>query len=323
MRVADRAVSPALLAATASTLRLLGPRQFSLTAVAENAGVSRGTVHNALGSRDNAIRVGLDHLAGAFIETIAAEVGRHDTLADQVAAAAVVICAHRQQSDSVAPRGINESILVLLLRNTGDDLMRRSIDLWKPLVRAAQERGEVGPGCRAGAGQRVDRAPAAELRTSPTDRREPRQSTCGETIRVRPHRRRPDRKAVMTDPDYEVAIIGAGPGGIATAHLLRQKGIRDFVIIERGNDFGGTWRDNHYPGLAVDIPTLWYQLSFAPNPNWTQILRARAGDPALPAGHGHPSRTLRTPASRLGGRSASSGTTNMACGDCRSETERR
>ncbi|QRY49582.1 TetR/AcrR family transcriptional regulator [Mycolicibacterium septicum] len=146
MRDADRAVSPALLAATASTLRLLGPRQFSLTAVAENAGVSRGTVHNALGSRDNAIRVGLDHLAGAFIETIAAEVGRHDTLADQVAAAAVVICAHRQQSDSVAPRGINESILVLLLRNTGDDLMRRSIDLWKPFVRAAQERGEVGRG---------------------------------------------------------------------------------------------------------------------------------------------------------------------------------
>ena len=146
MRDTDRAVSPGLLAATAATLRLLGPRQFSLTAVAERAGVSRGTVHNALGSRDNAIGIGLDHLAGAFIETIAAEVGRHDTLADQVAAAAVVICAHRQQSDSVAPRGINESILVLLLRNTGDDLMRRSIELWKPFVRSAQERGEVGSG---------------------------------------------------------------------------------------------------------------------------------------------------------------------------------
>ncbi|MCV7335152.1 MULTISPECIES: TetR/AcrR family transcriptional regulator [Mycolicibacterium] len=145
MRAADRPVSPALVAATAETLRRLGPRQFSLTAVAEHAGVSRGTVHNALGSRDNAIRVGLDHLAGAFIETIAAEAGRRDTLADQVAAAAVVICAHRQQSDSVAPRGINESILVLLLRNTGDDLVRRSIDLWKPFVRAAQDRGEVAP----------------------------------------------------------------------------------------------------------------------------------------------------------------------------------
>ena len=75
----------------------------------------------------------------------------------------------------------------------------------------------------------------------------------------------------MTEPDVEVAIIGAGPGGIAAAHLLQQRGIHDFVIVERGDDFGGTWRDNHYPGLAVDIPTLWYQLSFAPNPDWTRL----------------------------------------------------
>ncbi|MHC9296315.1 flavin-containing monooxygenase [Mycobacterium sp. LTG2003] len=75
----------------------------------------------------------------------------------------------------------------------------------------------------------------------------------------------------MTEAHYEVAIIGAGPGGISAAYLLRQKGIHDFVIVERGADFGGTWRDNHYPGLAVDIPTLWYQLSFAPNPHWTRL----------------------------------------------------
>lgn len=140
----ERSVSPALLAATTSTLRRMGPRQFSLTAVAEAAGVSRGTVHNALGSRDNAIKTALDHLASAFIETMATEVDKEPTLAGQVAAAAVLVCAHRQQSDSVAPRGINESILVLLLRNIGDDLMKRSLDLWKPLVRAAQQRAEVG-----------------------------------------------------------------------------------------------------------------------------------------------------------------------------------
>ena len=75
----------------------------------------------------------------------------------------------------------------------------------------------------------------------------------------------------MTDPMYEVAIIGAGPGGIAAGRLLRKKGITDFVILERADDFGGTWRDNHYPGLAVDIPSLWYQLSFAPNPAWTRL----------------------------------------------------
>ena len=75
----------------------------------------------------------------------------------------------------------------------------------------------------------------------------------------------------MNEPDYEVAVIGAGPGGIAAAHHLRRKGIRDFAIIERAGDFGGTWRDNHYPGLAVDIPSLWYQLSFAPNPGWSRL----------------------------------------------------
>jgi len=137
-------VSPTLLAATSDTLRRLGPRRFSLTAVAEAAGVSRGTVHNALGSRDEAIRTALDHLASAFIETMAVEVDSQATLADQVAAAAVVVCAHRQASDSVAPRGVNESILLLLLRNIGDDLMKRALELWKTRVRDAQQRGEIG-----------------------------------------------------------------------------------------------------------------------------------------------------------------------------------
>src|ERR1700739_1448203 len=144
-----RAASPALLAATAETLRRLGARQFSLTAVAEAAGVSRGTVYNALGSRDHAIKTALDHLASAFIAAVAAEVEREAKLADQAAAAAVLVCAHRQRSDSVAPGGINESVLVLLLRNMGDDLMKRSIELWKPLVKAAQRNGEVRAGVDA------------------------------------------------------------------------------------------------------------------------------------------------------------------------------
>ncbi len=139
-----KALSPVLLAATTETLRRLGPRRFSLTAVAEAAGVSRGTVHNALGSRENAIKTALDHLAAAFVETMAAEVEKSDTLAEKVSAAAVLICAHRKGSDSVSPRSINESILVLLLRNIGDDLMRRAIELWKPLVKQAQSSGEVG-----------------------------------------------------------------------------------------------------------------------------------------------------------------------------------
>jgi AcrR family transcriptional regulator len=138
-----RTVSSALSTANSETLRRLGPRHFSLTAVAEAAGVSRGTVHNAFGSRDDAIRAALDHLASTFVDAMAAEVDRHDTLAEQVAAAAVLICAHRQGSDHVTPRGVNESILLLLLRNGGDDLMRRAVELWKPLVKAAKGNHEI------------------------------------------------------------------------------------------------------------------------------------------------------------------------------------
>ena len=141
-----RTISPALLEATAETLHRLGPRQFSLTAVAEAAGVSRGTVYNALGGRAHAIGVALDHLASVFVDGMAAEIDKQSTLADQVAAAAVLICAHRQNSPSAPQKGINEGIVVLLLRNIGEDLMKRAVQLWKPRVKAAQRDGEIGAG---------------------------------------------------------------------------------------------------------------------------------------------------------------------------------
>jgi AcrR family transcriptional regulator len=137
-----RPVPPALLAAATETLRHLGPRRFSLTAVAEAADVSRGTVHNVLGSRDNAIAIALNHLTAGFVETMAAEIAKERGLAEQVAAAAVLVCAHRQHSE-FTPRGVNQSILVLLLEHDGEVLMRRAIDLWKPLVKDAQVSGEI------------------------------------------------------------------------------------------------------------------------------------------------------------------------------------
>ena len=66
-----------------------------------------------------------------------------------------------------------------------------------------------------------------------------------------------------------VAIIGSGFGGIATAVQLRTAGIRDIVILERAGEVGGVWRDNDYPGAAVDIRSRLYSLSFAPNPDWS------------------------------------------------------
>jgi cation diffusion facilitator CzcD-associated flavoprotein CzcO len=66
-----------------------------------------------------------------------------------------------------------------------------------------------------------------------------------------------------------VAIIGAGLGGIGVGTRLRGAGVSDFVILERADSVGGTWRDNTYPGCACDIPSHLYSFSFAPNPDWS------------------------------------------------------
>jgi len=72
-------------------------------------------------------------------------------------------------------------------------------------------------------------------------------------------------------PDHEVAIIGAGLGGLGMAAALKRKNIQDFVIYERADDIGGTWRDNTYPGIAVDIPVFAYQFSYDMKPDWSRF----------------------------------------------------
>lgn len=71
--------------------------------------------------------------------------------------------------------------------------------------------------------------------------------------------------------DYEVAVIGAGIGGIGAGIKLKQAGLESFVVLERAADLGGTWRDNTYPGVAVDITSLTYSFSFEPNPDWSRV----------------------------------------------------
>ncbi len=66
-----------------------------------------------------------------------------------------------------------------------------------------------------------------------------------------------------------VGVIGAGPGGIAMGIQLAQGGY-DFTIFERGDGFGGTWRNNTYPGAACDVPSHFYSFSFALNPYWSK-----------------------------------------------------
>lgn len=72
-------------------------------------------------------------------------------------------------------------------------------------------------------------------------------------------------------PDFGVAIVGTGFGGLCMAIKLREEGRDDFVLIERGDSVGGTWRDNSYPGAACDVPSHLYSLSFVPKADWSRI----------------------------------------------------
>ena len=66
-----------------------------------------------------------------------------------------------------------------------------------------------------------------------------------------------------------VAIVGTGFGGLGMAISLQKRGI-PFVIFEKADDIGGTWRDNTYPGCQCDVPSHLYSFSFAMNPNWSR-----------------------------------------------------
>ena len=67
-----------------------------------------------------------------------------------------------------------------------------------------------------------------------------------------------------------VLIVGAGMSGILSAIKLREAGLDDFVIYEKAERLGGTWRENTYPGVTCDVPSHFYSYSFAPNPEWSR-----------------------------------------------------
>ena len=81
-------------------------------------------------------------------------------------------------------------------------------------------------------------------------------------------------------PHVRVAVIGTGFAGLGMAIRLKQAGVDDFVVFERADEVGGTWRDNTYPGAACDVPSHLYSFSFAPNPHWS---RSFSGQPEIQA----------------------------------------
>ncbi|HYF28688.1 MAG TPA: NAD(P)/FAD-dependent oxidoreductase [Baekduia sp.] len=72
-------------------------------------------------------------------------------------------------------------------------------------------------------------------------------------------------------PDVEVAIIGAGFGGLGAGRALTRAGFDDLVLLDEADGVGGTWHWNTYPGVAVDIPSFSYQYSYAQRADWTRV----------------------------------------------------
>src|SRR3954454_2128568 len=58
--------------------------------------------------------------------------------------------------------------------------------------------------------------------------------------------------------------------GILSVIELRRAGYTDITVYEKADGFGGTWRENRYPGLSCDVPSHLYSYSFAPNPGWSR-----------------------------------------------------
>ncbi len=94
-----------------------------------------------------------------------------------------------------------------------------------------------------------------------------RQEATGKGEPVDSSQRTPD--AAPLPPEVEIAVVGAGFGGLGAAIRLKQQGYEDFMVLERAGDVGGTWHLNTYPGCQCDIPSNLYSFSFAPKPDWT------------------------------------------------------
>lgn len=81
----------------------------------------------------------------------------------------------------------------------------------------------------------------------------------------------------MASLDTDILIIGAGMSGLGLAvQLIRNYGYRDFEIVEKVADVGGTWLVNTYPGCGCDVASHFYSYSFELNPDWSQKFSMRS-----------------------------------------------
>jgi len=74
----------------------------------------------------------------------------------------------------------------------------------------------------------------------------------------------------------DTLIIGSGFSGMGMAMKLREAGRRDFLVLEKADDVGGTWRDNTYPGAECDVQSHMYSFSYELNKDWSREYSGQA-----------------------------------------------
>ena len=79
---------------------------------------------------------------------------------------------------------------------------------------------------------------------------------------------------IDTPPGFQVVVIGAGFSGLCMAARLSEAGV-PVLVLEQGDDVGGVWSSNRYPGAGVDTPSYLYSLSFVPY-EWSRYYAGRA-----------------------------------------------
>jgi cation diffusion facilitator CzcD-associated flavoprotein CzcO len=84
-----------------------------------------------------------------------------------------------------------------------------------------------------------------------------------------------NQETSASEISVEVLIVGAGFSGLCMAIKLLESGMKDFLLIEKSDDIGGTWYDNRYPGCACDVPSHLYSFSFERNAGWSRMFASQ------------------------------------------------
>jgi cyclohexanone monooxygenase len=95
----------------------------------------------------------------------------------------------------------------------------------------------------------------------------------------------PIEREPLTD-EVEVLIIGGGFGGLLAGARLREAGLDDIRLVEKGGDFGGTWYWNRYPGAACDVESYVYlplleEIGYMPKEKYSQAAEILAHSQAI------------------------------------------